>query len=131
MLRSALTSLAAALALLLSESTTAADDQGTKSIPLEIFEERIMPIFRSPNPSSCIQCHLAAVDIKDYILPSHERTFVSLRDQGLIDLDDPEKSKILTLIRMGEKDLDRGAQLIHENTRKVEYEAFAAWIKAC
>ena len=24
---------------------------------LELFEQRIMPIFRSPKPSSCIQCH--------------------------------------------------------------------------
>ncbi len=99
--------------------------------PLELFEQRIMPIFKSPDPSSCVQCHLAAVDLKDYILPSHEQTFVSLRDQGLIDLEQPENSKILTLIRMGEKDLDKGARLIHEKTRNAEYEAFATWIKAC
>jgi len=74
---------------------------------------------------------LASVDLKDYILPSHEKTFLSLRDRGLIDMEKPEKSKILTLIEMGEKDLDRSAQLIHEKTRKAEYDAFAAWIKAC
>jgi len=34
--------------------------------PAEIFEQRIMPIFKSPNPSSCVQCHLAGVDLKDY-----------------------------------------------------------------
>ena len=98
---------------------------------LELFNERIMPIFRSADPSSCVQCHLASVDLKEYILPSHEKTFLSLRDQGLIDLDTPEKSKILTLISMGEKDLDEGARLIHEQTRKAEYAAFAAWINAC
>src|SRR5258707_8009966 len=94
--------------------------------PQEIFEQRIAPIFKSPNPSSCVQCHLAAVDLKDYILPDHEKTFRSLRDQGLIDLDAPEKSKILKLIQMGERD-SRGAALIHAKTRKAEYEAFAAW----
>ena len=98
---------------------------------LALFEQRIMPIFRSPQPSSCVQCHLASVDLKNYILPSPEKTFVSLRDQGLIDLSHPEKSKILTLIQMGEKDLDRGAKLIHAKTRQAEYEAFLAWIKAC
>ncbi|MEX2026908.1 MAG: hypothetical protein WEH44_06395, partial [Pirellulaceae bacterium] len=98
---------------------------------LDLFEQRIMPIFRSPNPSSCVQCHLASVDLKSYIRPSHEKTFVSLRDQGLIDLAEPEKSKILSLIQMGQQDLDRGAKLIHEKTRKAEYEAFAAWVKAC
>ena len=52
-----------------------------------VFERRILPIFKSPNPSSCTECHLAGVDLKNYILPSHEKTFLSLRDQGLIDLD--------------------------------------------
>lgn len=99
--------------------------------PADLFDQRIMPIFRSPEPSSCVQCHLASVDLKNYILPSHEKTFVSLRDQGLIDLEHPEKSKILTLIRMGDKDLDEGARLIHEKTREAEIEAFASWVKAC
>jgi hypothetical protein len=96
--------------------------------PSEIFEKRIMPIFKSPNPSSCTQCHLAGVDLKNYILPSHEKTFISLRDLGLINLDRPEDSKILRLINMGET--SKGAQLISEKVRKLEYEAFAEWIKA-
>lgn len=98
--------------------------------PLDIFEQRIMPIFKSPNPSSCVQCHLSAVDLKDYILPSSDATFASLRAQGLIDLEKPEKSKILELINMGQKDYDKGAKMIHAQNRKAEYEAFAAWIKA-
>ena len=86
----------------------AQSDRDGKLSPAELFDRRIMPIFKSPKPSSCLQCHLAAVDLKNYILPSQEKTFASLRDQGLIDLDKPEKSRILTLIRMGEKDLDKG-----------------------
>lgn len=106
-------------------------DASVEPTPLELFEQRIMPIFRSEQPASCIQCHLAAVDLKDYIFPSHEQTFVSLRDQGLIDLKSPEKSKILTLIRMGDKDLDKEAVLLHEKTRNAEFAAFAAWVAAC
>lgn len=98
--------------------------------PATIFDERIMPIFRSPDPSSCVQCHLSSVDLKNYILPSHEQTFVSLRDQGLIDLKQPEKSKILQLIEMGDQDADKGAQMIHAKMRNAEREAFVAWIKA-
>src|SRR3974377_1291455 len=90
-----------------------ADGQPT---PQQVFEKRILPIFKSPNPSSCTQCHLAGVDLKNYILPSHEKTFLSLRDQGLINLGRPEESKILTLIRMGEKDT-KAAALIHEKVR--------------
>ena len=69
--------------------------------PAEVFETRIVPIFKSPNPSSCVPCHLAGVDLKDYILPDADRTFRSLRDQGLIDLAAPERSKIVALIDMG------------------------------
>src|SRR5205823_5911469 len=76
----------------------AADD------PSKVFEERILPIFKSPDPSSCVRCHLAAVDLKSYILPSAKDTFLALRDQGLIDLDKPEESKILKLINRGAGD---------------------------
>lgn len=112
----------------LGHSIARSQDSGS---PIEVFNSRIMPIFRSDKPSSCVQCHLSAVDLKNYILPSHEQTFASLRDQGLINLDKPAESKILTLIRMGDKDLDKGARLIHEKNRKAELAAFAGWIEAC
>lgn len=60
---------------------------------------------------------MCSVDLKQYILPSHEKTFLSLRDQGLVNLKEPKNSKILTPISMGEKDLDKGAKLIHEKRR--------------
>lgn len=112
--------------VLLSGATSV---RAADATPQEVFERRIVPIFRSPNPSSCTQCHLAAVDLKNYIRPSHQETFLSLRDQGLIDLDRPRQSKILKLIQMGAKD-NKAAALIHEKTRQAEYEAFAAWIEA-
>ena len=99
--------------------------------PSAVFEQRIMPIFRSPNPSSCVQCHLSSVDLKDYILPSSRDTFFSLLDQELIDVQRPKESKILHLIAMGESDSDSMARRIHANNRKLEYDAFAAWIEAC
>src|SRR5262249_47463032 len=98
--------------------------------PSEVFERRIVPIFKSPNPSSCVQCHLAGVDLKDYILPDAEKTFRSLRDQGLIDLDAPEKSKIVKLIDMGGPGA-KGPAAVHAQARKAERDAFVAWIAAC
>ena len=97
--------------------------------PQQVFEKRILPIFKSPNPSSCVQCHLAGVDLKDYIRPGADETFRSLRDQGLIDLAAPDRSKILTLIAMGTE--DKKAPAVLAANRKAEYEAFAAWIRAC
>lgn len=96
--------------------------------PAEVFEKRIMPIFKSPSPSSCVQCHLSGVDLKDYILPDAEKTFRSLRDQGLIDLAAPEKSKIVKLIDMGG---GGKGPAVHEKNRTAEREAFLAWIAAC
>ena len=120
--------LAAAGCFTTASSSLAASD----SSPEDLFNARIMPIFKSPNPSSCVQCHLSSVDLKDYILPSSEQTFASLHAQELVDVDAPEKSKILELINMREKDYDKkGASMIHEKMRKAEYEAFASWIKAC
>ena len=125
MLRIYLTNLAV-LSCLLVTTTSRADESA-----LELFQQRIMPIFQSPKPSSCIQCHLSSVDLKDYILPSHKQTFLSLRDQGLIDFETPGDSKILKLIRMGDEDRDELAKRIHAKMRQAEYEAFAAWIAAC
>ncbi|MGD9857286.1 MAG: hypothetical protein AB7U20_20280 [Planctomycetaceae bacterium] len=116
---------------LLAIAGPVAAQNDTAPTPQDVFNRRILPIFRSPEPSSCVQCHLAAVDLKDYILSTPEATFVSLRDQGLIDLDKPRQSKLLSLIRMGENDLDTGARLVHEKVREAEYEAFVAWIEAC
>ncbi|MCX7418414.1 MAG: hypothetical protein NT013_02610 [Planctomycetia bacterium] len=98
--------------------------------PANVFEQRILPIFKSDQPSSCVQCHLAGVDLKNYIRPSSEETFRSLRDQGLVNLDKPEKSKILTLINM--KDTDNpGVNLLHAKSREAEANAFAEWINLC
>src|SRR5215217_3762933 len=110
--------------VLFANTTQAADD------PAKVFEERILPIFKSPDPSSCVRCHLAAVDLKNYILPSAKDTFLALREQGLIDLEKPENSKILQLINRGAND-PKAAGLISAKRQKAEYEAFAAWIKAC
>ena len=96
--------------------------------PEDVFTKRIVPIFQSPNPSSCVQCHLSGVDLKDYIRPTHRETFLSLRDQGLVDLDNPEKSKILHLIDMGKE--AKKATDIQKKNREAEFEAFAAWVKA-
>ena len=92
----------------------------------QLFKERILPIFRSPNPSSCTECHLAAVELKDYVRPTARETFLSLRDLGLVDVDVPEKSRILEMIRMAPKS---SAELPSQR-RAEELSAFEAWIVA-
>jgi hypothetical protein len=93
---------------------------------LETFEQRILPIFHSQRPSSCTECHLSGIELKDYIRPDQGETFSALVQAGMIDLKNPDDSKILTFI-------DRkpaAPSLIAENVRREEYEAFRAWITA-
>ena len=93
---------------------------------LKVFERRILPILNSKNASSCSECHLSGVDLKDYIRPSQSETFAALRNGGLIDVDHPEKSKLLEFIaRAPEK-----PGLIQPAVRKAELDAFRAWITA-
>src|SRR5688572_1657503 len=93
---------------------------------LAIFERRILPILTAKNPSSCSECHLSGVDLKDYVRPTQEETFAALKSAGLIDTARPEASKLLAFIaRKPDK-----PSLITEKVRQQEYEAFRAWIAA-
>ena len=123
-------------------ATASCQDQGTNAVPdaggkepaaatsnlsaLAIFEQRILPIFQAAKPSSCTECHLSGVDLKDYIRSDQAETFASLVRAGLIDTKHPRQSKILKFIgRRPEK-----PNLITEEVRRKEYEAFSAWISA-
>ena len=93
---------------------------------LQVFERRILPIMNSKNPSSCSECHLSGVDLKDYIRPSQSETFAALRQGGLIDVEHPEKSKLLDFIAK----TPQKPGLIKPEVRKAELDAFRAWINA-
>jgi hypothetical protein len=91
-----------------------------------VFERRILPILKSPNTSSCAECHLSGVDLKDYIRPSEAQTFASLRDSGMIDVKQPEASHLLQLIQKSTPKTG----LVTQKVRDVEYTAFRDWISA-
>lgn len=96
------------------------------SSALAIFNQRIQPIFQSPEPSSCAECHLSGVDLKEYIRPTQEETFGSLVAAGMINTQKPDESKILGLIsRQPDK-----PSLVTERIRQEEYQAFRTWIQA-
>lgn len=67
--------LATPLYLILLSLATGAEEKEIQNAK-EVFEERILPIFKSEDPSSCVQCHLSGVDLKNYIRPTHEETFL-------------------------------------------------------
>lgn len=93
---------------------------------LALFNRRILPILQAKNPSSCSECHLSGVDLKDYVRPTQAETFAALKAGGLIDTANPEKSKLLAFIaRQPEQ-----PNLITAKVRQQEHEAFRAWIVA-
>lgn len=110
------------LAVGYDQSSPLADDDSS----LAIFEKRILPIFQSAKPSSCAECHLSGVDLKEYIRPTQQQTFASLVSAGLIDVAKPDESKILAFIsRRPEK-----PSLVSDEIRQVEFQAFRAWVRA-
>jgi mono/diheme cytochrome c family protein len=93
---------------------------------LAIFQRRILPILSAKDASSCSECHLSGVDLKDYIRPTQDETFAALKGAGLIDLAKPDASKLLAFIaRKPDK-----PSLITDKVRQEEYKAFRAWIAA-
>jgi mono/diheme cytochrome c family protein len=93
---------------------------------LAVFEKRILPIFQAAKPSSCTECHLSGVDLKDYIQPDQGKTFASLVSAELIDVKNPDDSKILRFINRRPDE----PNLITDKVRQQEHDAFQAWIRA-
>ncbi|WP_166822482.1 hypothetical protein [Thalassoroseus pseudoceratinae] len=91
-----------------------------------IFESRILPIFQATKPSSCTECHLHGVELKDYIRSTQQETYSSLVAADMIDTRKPDESKILGFINRR----PTTPSLVTEKMRKKEYEAFRDWIRA-
>src|SRR5262245_43861391 len=85
----------ACLALLLSAYgfRAAAEDSAS-----DIFIRRILPLAKADKPSSCAECHAAGVDLSQYIKDDAASTFTALRSAGLVNAEQPEKSKLLEFI---------------------------------
>ncbi|HIK95137.1 MAG TPA: hypothetical protein EYG03_24610 [Planctomycetes bacterium] len=114
------------VATLLSILSTVATPASADDKALELFKRRITPILRSPNPSSCSECHLSGVDLKDYIGDTQEETFAALRKAGLINMQKPDESKLLTFIHR----TPANASPVGREARQQEFTAFRAWIRA-
>ncbi len=111
-----------AIASIVSGLASAAENSDTA---LQVFQQRIEPILKSPKASSCSECHLSGVDLKDYLKSDQAATFAALREAGLIDLQQPDSSKLLKFIaRQPER-----PSLITEQIRQQEFEAVRAWIR--
>ena len=101
----------------------AADDTSASS---NLFSQRLLPLLKSDKPSSCSECHPTGVAVSDYLRESEADTFAALKQAGLIDTQQPDKSRILQFIsRSPEK-----KNPLLEKVRAVELQAFRDWIRS-
>ncbi len=115
--------LVVALIFLVISASGIADARGDDTAS-DIFTRRILPLAKADKPSSCAECHAAGVDLAQYIKDDATATFIALRSAGLVNVDQPEKSKLLELIgRAPEKGDASIARL-----RSEELAAFRTWI---
>ncbi len=114
------------LAVVDKATTIAADDPVAADGALELFERLLKPLLSDTTPSSCSQCHLGGVELRQFVKPTQEETFFSLVSAKLIDVAEPDHSKILEFILMA----PAGATVDTSNLRKREHDAFSAWIRA-
>lgn len=89
-----------------------------------LFERRIAPLLADDRPSTCNECHLSGVDLAMFARSTPCETFACLRDQGLVDLDEPEQSRVLSFIRQANPE----SPLITPDVVDQEYQAFLEWL---
>jgi len=94
--------------------------------PSEIYQRRILPFVKSPVSSSCSECHLQGIDLKQFLHEDPKRTFNELRARGWVDVDQPENSKLLAFISKRPDD----SSDLQNKVRDAEFEAMRSWICA-
>ena len=112
-------SICAVFAFLLWPAGLVAEDTAN-----EIFTRRILPLAKAEKPSSCAECHAAGVDLSQYIHADAASTFAALRSAGLVDAQQPEKSKLLEFIARAPDKPDP----VLAKLRAEELSAFKQWI---
>jgi len=90
----------------------------------ELYAQRIEPILASDEPASCNQCHLSGVDLGVLVQGTPCQTMACLIEDGLVDLQSPDKSEVLRWIERATPD----SELITEQVIEAEYDAFYDWI---
>lgn len=91
-----------------------------------LYERRIAPLFAAERPSSCNQCHLSGIDLGIWQKASPCQTMACLAQEGLVDLDDPERSLVLAWIDRAVPD----STLVTAEVIAEERAAFLDWIRS-
>jgi hypothetical protein len=108
------------LTVIAASGVSQAADSGT------LFAERILPIAKSKQESSCAACHFGGVRLSQYVLDTEADTFAALRDAGLVDTERPESSKLLEFLSR----TPENATAAQDELRQREWTAFRDWLTA-
>ena len=98
--------------------------QCSEKAQMDLYDRRIKPLVDGSQPSSCNQCHLSGVDLAMFVQSSPCETMACLVKQGLVDLDAPEKSKVLAQIKLAQPQ----SSLITSEVIQAEHDGFLEWI---
>jgi hypothetical protein len=91
-----------------------------------LYNKRIAPLLVEDRPSSCSQCHLAGVDLGMWVKETPCQTMACMANRGIVDLDDPEASLILTWIGRAQPE----SELITAQVIAEEREGVLEWIRS-
>ena len=96
----------------------------------DLYDQRIAPLFLEERPKSCNQCHLSGVDLQVWIKPTPCQTMACMIQEGLVDVETPEDSLLLSWIDRAEPE----SAGITDAVLAEEREGILEWIqmtKAC
>jgi hypothetical protein len=91
---------------------------------LDLYDQKIAPLFADEQPSTCGQCHLPGVDLEMFVRGTPCETLACLVDRRLVNPSSPADSKLLDWIGRAEPDSD----LITAEVIAAERDAFEQWI---
>lgn len=91
----------------------------------EIFDRRIAPLLADDQPKSCNACHLSGVDMSLFIRSTPCETMACLNDLGLVDLQAPSDSTVLSWISRAAPQ----SPLITPEIVQAEHQGFLEWIE--
>jgi hypothetical protein len=91
----------------------------------DLFQRKIAPLLADDRPSTCNQCHLSGIDLKSVVSDSPCSTMACMVDQGMVNLQQPDESLILTWIKRAHPE----SALITQQVIDQEYDGFLQWIQ--
>jgi hypothetical protein len=97
----------------------------TPDAAVALYARKIEPILKDDHPASCTQCHLSGIDLSLFVKDTPCQTMACMEQLGLVDLSDPDASKVLSWIGRAKPD----SNLITADVVAKEQQGFREWIE--